>query len=600
MLCLEGKRSQRSGKPFLLMLIDAGEIRQELERDKVLRLIHSMRSLTLRETDVIGWYQRGLVLGIIFTETGETGIDHAKESIMQKVRDHLKHSLTHDQIEKLKITFQISGEDHFEPPTKCFTMTPYTCEFTGEQSPPLAKMFAQALADFFRQRWLMFLGDMALLFIAQVAGAWVRLGVSVDLATDYTGAFVFVLALTPVTLYVFDMYNMHRTFHSRSTAFRTPLAVLFMTGLCTVFFYLLPQWQYGRGVLAIQMILAALLLTGWRILYGFLFQASPARIPTLIVGAGESGMEVYKLLKSRFSPYVVKGFLDDDPLKQGAVMNSPAVVGTLDQIGEASRQMGIRTAVIALPRNRPCRLVRKIMEARLHGVEIVEISDIYEQMSGRIPVEYIEDHWFLFSNGFYLLSKEYVQKLKRLSDMVVSGIILLFSAPLMAITALAIRIDSPGPVLYQQKRVGKGSKIFTVNKFRSMCMNAEAEGAVWAQKRDPRITRVGRWIRLFRIDELPQLWNVFTGDMTLVGPRPERPEFVKELESKIPYYGVRHTVSPGITGWAQIKYPYGASQEDALRKLEYDLYYIKHMSILLDVKILLRTIGVVLLGEGAR
>jgi exopolysaccharide biosynthesis polyprenyl glycosylphosphotransferase len=219
---------------------------------------------------------------------------------------------------------------------------------------------------------------------------------------------------------------------------------------------------------------------------------------------------------------------------------------------------------------------------------------------GRIPVQHIQDQWLLLSDGFYLLSKEYVQKFKRILDFLVSGMLLVLSTPLMAVTALAIRLESPGPIFYQQERMGKDCKVFTVFKFRSMRVDAEAHGAKWAQKRDPRVTRIGRWIRIFHIDELPQIWNVFLGEMSLVGPRPERPEFVRELESKIPYYCVRHTAVPGITGWAQVEYPYGASLEDALRKLEYDVYYIKNMSIFLDFKILLRTVGVVLLGEGAR
>ena len=223
-----------------------------------------------------------------------------------------------------------------------------------------------------------------------------------------------------------------------------------------------------------------------------------------------------------------------------------------------------------------------------------------KELPQRLPVKYIDDQRFLSADGFYLISNEYVQKLKRIFDLFFSAILLFLSLPIMLISALAIRLDSPGPIFYKQERVGRGLKIFAVYKFRSMCSNAEQHGAKWAQKRDPRVTRIGKWIRLFRIDELPQLWNVLIGEMSLVGPRPERPEFVKELDNQIPYYCVRHTVTPGITGWAQIKYPYGASVEDAFRKLEYDLYYVKNMSFLLDFKILLRTVGVVFLGEGAR
>jgi len=192
-----------------------------------------------------------------------------------------------------------------------------------------------------------------------------------------------------------------------------------------------------------------------------------------------------------------------------------------------------------------------------------------------------------------------MQKVKRLIDFAVSAILLLGTMPVMALSALAIRLDSPGPVFFKQERVGKNGLVFVLWKFRSMRQNAEENGAVWAEKVDPRVTRVGKWIRLLRIDEIPQLYNVFRGEMSLIGPRPERPEFIQELEKQIPYYGIRHSVRPGITGWAQVNYRYGASVEDALH-MEYDLYYIKNRSLLLDFKIILKTIGVVLFGQGAR
>ena len=278
----------------------------------------------------------------------------------------------------------------------------------------------------------------------------------------------------------------------------------------------------------------------------------------------------------------------------------PGVLGPISKIGEVTAKLGIKAVILGMPRNQSVRLSRRVLQARLCGVEVLDLPTLYERVTGRIPVRYIEDQWLLFADGFYLLSKEYVQRIKRVFDFFFSGLLLSLTLPLTAVTALAVVLESKGPVFYQQQRVGKGCKVFTVYKFRSMRCHSETNGARWAQQRDPRVTRVGRWIRIFHIDELPQLWNVFKGDMSLVGPRPERPEFVKELDSHIPYYCVRHTVSPGLTGWAQINYPYGASAEDALRKLEYDLFYIKNMSVFLDFKILIKTIGVVILGEGAR
>jgi exopolysaccharide biosynthesis polyprenyl glycosylphosphotransferase len=302
---------------------------------------------------------------------------------------------------------------------------------------------------------------------------------------------------------------------------------------------------------------------------------------------------------SPFSPYEVKGFLDDDPTKLGT-MRSTRVIGTCKQLKEISNLVGAEAAILAIPENRSSELIRHILDAKLEGIEIREMANVYEELTGRIPIQYIVDQWLLFADGFYLLHKDYVQKLKRVLDLSLSALFLIFAAPLIALAALAVRIDSPGPIFYKQERVGKGHRTFNIYKFRSMRDNAEALGAQWALEKDSRVTRVGRYLRLSHIDEIPQMWNVFKGDMSLVGPRPERPEFVRLLEDKVPYYFARHSVRPGITGWAQVNYRYGASIEDAACKLESDLYYIKNMSVFLDIKIMLRTIGVVFLADGAR
>jgi sugar transferase (PEP-CTERM system associated) len=279
---------------------------------------------------------------------------------------------------------------------------------------------------------------------------------------------------------------------------------------------------------------------------------------------------------------------------------TPAVLGTCDQLKQIADEVGAHTAILAIPNNRSSRLIKNVLSARLKGVDIREMADVYEELTGRIPVDNIGDEWLLFAEGFYLIRKEYMQKLKRLIDILAAASLLVMTAPILGLAALLIRLESPGSIFYSQKRVGKGQSIFTIYKFRSMRQDAESNGARWAAERDPRITRVGRWLRMTHIDEIPQIWNLLKGDMSLVGPRPERPEFVEILDREIPYYSVRHSVKPGMTGWAQINYRYGASMDDTRNKLEYDLYYIKNMSLFLDLKILLRTVGVVILGEGAR
>lgn len=246
----------------------------------------------------------------------------------------------------------------------------------------------------------------------------------------------------------------------------------------------------------------------------------------------------------------------------------------------------------------PDRISKQLMELRFKGVAVYDLKNFYQTVWYRFPSRLIQQNWFTFGEGFSLVSNIGIKHLKRLADLLVSASMLLAIFPLMVLTAFMIKIDSPGPIFYAQWRSGLRGKPFRIYKFRSMREDAEQHGVKWAQKKDPRITRVGLWLRLLRIDEIPQLWNVLRGDMSIIGPRPERPEFDADLEKAIPHYTLRYLVKPGITGWAQVMYPYGASVEDAYEKLSYDLYYIKNYSIWLDLKIVLKTIRVVLLGKG--
>jgi sugar transferase (PEP-CTERM system associated) len=450
-----------------------------------------------------------------------------------------------------------------------------------------------------KYRCLLVLGDMLLITLANYGAAWIRFKYPINIFAVYTTAFIVTLLLYILALYIFDLYNMSRPFRSLQTIFRG-LCAIFLGGVASIFlFYLVPYNGYGRGVMAIQMVLAWFLLNGWRWAYSILYQSTISKIPVLIVGAGFTGHSVYQLLNSHFSPYEIKGFLDDDPAKQEISM-SPGVLGSCDQLVKIARQIGTTIAIMAIPRNRSEKLIRSILNARFEGVDIREAPEIFEELTGRLPVKHIADNWLLFADGFSLLHREYVRKFKRLMDLTLSSLVLVLTGPLIAFAALAIRLDSPGPVFYGQERVGRRRQTFTIYKFRSMRDDAEVEGPKWALENDYRVTRVGKWLRLTHIDELPQLLNILKGDMSFVGPRPERPEFVSMLEEEIPYYSVRHCIEPGLTGWAQINYQYGASIEDALHKLEFDLYYLKNMSILLDLKIILKTMGVVILRDGAR
>jgi exopolysaccharide biosynthesis polyprenyl glycosylphosphotransferase len=239
-----------------------------------------------------------------------------------------------------------------------------------------------------------------------------------------------------------------------------------------------------------------------------------------------------------------------------------------------------------------------LLHKKLEGLPILDLFQIYEKFWQKIPIFFIEDRWFLTIDGFSISSNKIGLRLKRLFDIFISIVVLVITWPIMLISYFLIKFDSLGPAIFKQTRTGKDGQDFFIYKFRSMYIDAEKDGVKWAQTNDSRVTRVGKYIRLFRIDELPQLFNVINGDMSFIGPRPERPEFNNMLEREIPYYQLRHLVRPGITGWAQVQYPYGASVDDAIEKLQYDLYYIKNYSFLLDLRILLKTIKVILFGKG--
>jgi sugar transferase (PEP-CTERM system associated) len=275
------------------------------------------------------------------------------------------------------------------------------------------------------------------------------------------------------------------------------------------------------------------------------------------------------------------------------------VIGTLEDIPSIVRARRIDRVVVSLADARGKLPMDKLLELRMDGVNFDHLASVYEEYTGEIAVENLRPSWLVFSEGFR--KTRWLLAAKRVLDLALASLGLLLALPTKAAIALAVRLTSPGPVYYSQRRVGYYGRIFTVHKFRSMREDAEAgTGPVWASKHgDPRVTPIGRLLRKSRLDELPQLWNVLTGDMSLVGPRPERPEFVTGLTQQIPFYGQRHIVRPGLTGWAQVRYTYGATTEDALQKLQFDLFYIKNLSIALDLYILFETVKTVLLRRGA-
>lgn len=338
---------------------------------------------------------------------------------------------------------------------------------------------------------------------------------------------------------------------------------------------------------ALAIVLVA--VTARTTLAGLVPRISP-RERLLVIGTTETGMTLARELSTTPSQSAVEivGFVELETGCAGPRMTNVPVIGTVDDVADIVQRRRVDRVAVNLVDARGRLPMEKLLELRFQGVPIDHVASVYERYTGKIALENLRPSWLVFSPGFRHTRSLAVAK--RVIDVLVGAVLLILTAPVMAVVAVAIKISSPGPVLYRQRRVGKNGRPFTLRKFRSMRVDAEAAtGAVWAIANDPRVTPIGRFLRRTRLDELPQLWNVLANDMSLVGPRPERPEFVERLAREITLYGQRHHVKPGLTGWAQISYPYGSSVSDALQKLQYDLYYLKHMSIALDLFIIAAT-----------
>lgn len=436
--------------------------------------------------------------------------------------------------------------------------------------------------------------DILCLILALIISGLTTIAPDLSIFHDYTGASFFTIFFYMLFFYVLDAYNVgHEDF--RETVGRVLLACCLGIVSSATASYAFDHWRFDRLTLVLLFSLSLIFCLGWRWFYYRNADRLTHPLRLILVGTDKNG-SVRKLLAEALPKAQILGYVGEANLNPGDEQR----LGPSWQVLEAAREKKA-TMIVLLP-DAPVDdiIAHELLEAKLHGVMVVDIRSFYEHVVKRLPLSQINDEWLLQTEGFSLNTRGSLRRLKRALDVFLSLSLLILSFPIMLITALIIRLESKGPVIYKQDRVGLYEKEFTVYKFRSMREDAEKDGAIWASKNDSRITSFGRFIRKTRIDELPQLWNVLKGDMSFIGPRPERMTFVKDLKKSIPYYGLRHTVKPGLTGWAQVSYPYGASVDDARQKLEYDLYYIKNMSILLDIHIIFKTIGVVLFPKGAR
>ena len=370
----------------------------------------------------------------------------------------------------------------------------------------------------------------------------------------------------------------------------------------------------GRSILLVSDSLFTVWAIGWRLATGTWSKTKEKRTRFLVLGQenqtidfGRQHHSVHKtsefvfLTKSKQSSSLSRGFYSSQKFSatQPIIQNNTCLlIDSINDFVSLSRQSWTGVLIDTTQPKLSAEISQELINMQRRGIFIYSLADFCEQFWQKIPPSYIHDDWFTSASGFSILHNQINVKLKQAVDSLAAAVLLIVTLPLTLLTAIAIKLDSPGSIFYSQIRTGLNGKKFTIYKFRSMCQNAEQMGVQWTAEKDPRITRIGLWLRKTRIDELPQLWNILKGEMSLIGPRPERPEFDVQLRQAIPYYDVRYLVKPGITGWAQVRYPYGASVEDAYQKVAYDLYYIKNYSLWLDVAIALKTVRVVLLGKG--
>lgn len=436
------------------------------------------------------------------------------------------------------------------------------------------------------------------------ATLWVAVAIRfADPLPEYEGALVkgaiFVVALL-VGFYYNDLYSGRAPRGVTVLALRVIQAFVAAGVLLAFLYFFLPDLALGRGIAVIHPPIALVALLGWRVIYYWALQQESFVENVLILGTGSSAVGLAReLLGHRSEGFRVVGFLSQDPADVGKSLFNPSVVGTYDDLLGTATRFNVHSVVVALDDQRGVLPLSELLTCKLRGINVAQSAEFFESLTGQLPVRNLRPSSIIFSQGFR--KPRFFMTSRRIVEFALALVGVVLTAPIVILSAIAIALESGFPILFRQERVGQHGGTFTLFKLRTMRQDAERNGAVWASAGgDPRITRVGNFLRKTRIDEFPQLVNVLLGDMSFVGPRPERPVFVEELQAHIPYYGERHSVKPGITGWAQVRNGYTSSIEESEAKLRYDLYYIKNMSFWLDLQILLDTFKVIAFGRGAR
>jgi sugar transferase (PEP-CTERM system associated) len=441
-----------------------------------------------------------------------------------------------------------------------------------------------------------------LLLLASAEIGWAvrahQIGIAVGLWWVRAPQLVSFAAALQLSLIAVGAYGVGSFLSLRFAAARLAVAIALGVLLLSLLYFVVPALSLWRSNLLYAMAVACVLLVSVRALLGRSLGGERFKRRVLVLGAGTRAARLTALAARPGVNFAIAGVVamsDGEPAVAGAIPRH-----RIENVAAHVLAVGASEVVLALEERRNALPLQDLLRVRTTGVQVSELSTFLERETGRIDLGSVSHSWLIFSDGF-AAGRLISSTVKRAFDIVVSLVLLVVTLPIVLLTALLIKLESPGPAFYRQRRIGLYNQGFDILKLRSMRQDAEVAGqAVWAAVADPRVTRIGRIIRKVRIDELPQAWTVLKGEMSFVGPRPERPQFVTELEEHLPFYAERHMVKPGLTGWAQINYPYGASVEDARHKLEYDLYYAKNYSPFLDLLILLQTLRVVLFPAGAR
>jgi sugar transferase (PEP-CTERM system associated) len=442
--------------------------------------------------------------------------------------------------------------------------------------------------------FVLFLGDLAVvlgaLYLTELSAPWAGYA-------PFSARFIEVAVVIAFILYLGDLYQLRKAsgrleFIARIMICQSAAALV----LATIGFAI-PALRLGRSAFLEILLLTTAGLVAWRAVLLAAWSQQQLTVRVLVLGTGHVGRLIAGLEPTSARPFRIIGYLGDAPDAADHLPEGRPLLGKIQDLDVLVEETRPDIVVIAQIDRRGHFPTQALLECRLRGIRVEDWPTFYEKATGKILVTDVRPSWLIFSDGFVKTPRTEI--VKRCFDIGVSLLGLCLAAPLMVLAAIAVKLESPGPVLFRQPRLGQNGSVFILNKFRSMGENAEKEtGPVWSVKQDPRVTRVGYLLRRTRLDELPQLFNVLVGHMSFIGPRPERPEFVVTLQKQIPYYMERLAVKPGITGWAQVKHDYGSSVEDALEKLQYDLYYIKNLSLFLDFLIVLNTVQVVLFAKG--